>query len=181
MPILDYADMIALCRRIAQAAHAGQTRALTDASLFQDHIVPVAELVRDFVPAEFNPRARCIAYLHDVIEDCDEIDGSVLRERGVLCDVVQEVEVLTHRDREPYTSYLSRVRAYCSPQGLYAKLFDVHQNRQALFDLGYPDKHRQRGDKYGLAIMALQEELARRQCDPLIWIPSDHTRLLRPA
>lgn len=181
MTILRAEDLISLCRETARQAHDGQTRALTEAPFFEDHIVPVAELVRDFVPQVFNARARCVAYLHDVIEDCPSIDGSFLRARGIICDVVQEVEVLTHEHREPYARYLSRVRSHCSPIGLYAKLFDLHQNRQALFDLGYPDKHRQRGDKYALAIMAIREELARRECDPIVWIPTDFTRLLRPA
>ena len=180
MPTID-TDTVLLCRNLASRLHQGQTRALTDADFFEDHIVPVAELTRDFTPGEFNAEARCVAYLHDTIEDCEGVDYGFLRKERVPSVIAQNVEVMSHKDRESYATYLRRIIREASPPGLYAKLFDLHQNRQALFDLGYPDKHRQRGDKYGLAILLLREELTRRSCDPLLWIPADHTRLLRPA
>ena len=52
--------------------------------------------------------SKCVAVLHDVMEDCGvTYDG--LLEKGVIEEIVENVGLLTHRKRETYSDYIEKI------------------------------------------------------------------------
>jgi (p)ppGpp synthase/HD superfamily hydrolase len=52
-------------------------------------------------------RNKAVAWLHDVLEDCDEhCDEDVLKSEGFPDDIIQAVKLLTHRRWVPYQDYI---------------------------------------------------------------------------
>tara|TARA_R110000824_G_scaffold139758_2_gene305139 strand:+ start:1219 stop:1647 length:429 start_codon:yes stop_codon:yes gene_type:complete len=53
--------------------------------------------------------AEMVAWLHDVVEDT-LFSLEYLREYGIQDDVITAVDLLTHKDREPYMEYIGRIK-----------------------------------------------------------------------
>ena len=126
--------------KIAYDAHKGQTR--WGGEPYITHPIAVANKV-------VGKNDKVAALLHDVIEDT-EVTAEQLLEKGVSKRVVEAVEVLTHREGEPYWAYIKRAaHDYIARR---VKIADLEHN---LSDLNkYKDKDRI--DRYNLAMMYLK-------------------------
>ena len=94
---------------IAKKFHAGQKYG--DGDYFQTHILDVAKRVDGL---HYSFVTRSIAYLHDVLEDCDITEQelrNLLREGDELWadTVVDAVLSLTKKNGEDYETYMQRV------------------------------------------------------------------------
>ena len=72
-----------------------------------------------------DPALKCAALLHDVLEDTDRSAADLL-EFGVLPEIVETVEAVTHQPDEDYPSYLARVRE--NPWAVQVKIADLRDN-----------------------------------------------------
>ena len=109
---------IELCKSIATAAHSGQFR--------RDGKTPYIvhpKAVVDRVVGDTD--AVSAAWLHDVIEDCDETRTS-LQEKGVPSNVLDAVEAMTKTKGPSYEEYLARVRG--NPLARKVKIADMLAN-----------------------------------------------------
>ncbi len=69
--------------------------------------------------------STCVALLHDVMEDgC--VKSSELYESGFPNEIVDAVELLTRRDKEPYMEYVERIKENCL--AVKVKLADLEHN-----------------------------------------------------
>ena len=75
----------------------------------------------------------CAAWLHDVIEDCKNIDADLLAQAGVHAEVIEVVELLTRRKGDG-DDYYHRIAAH--PAAKAVKLSDIRHNTD-------PDRTRQ--------------------------------------
>ena len=109
------AGRIARAEVIACIAHAGQT---DKAGMpYVEHCSRVAGKLSD-------PRAKTVAWLHDVIED-GSIDETCLR--GAFgARIVDAVVAITQREGEKRSPYYARVRA--NRLARQVKLADIHDN-----------------------------------------------------
>lgn len=109
--------LVQRARAIAEAAHAGQVDKAGAA--YFSHPARVASSLAD-------PAARCVAYLHDVVEDCPGWTLARLAEEGMPPAIVAAVEALTKRDGEDSEDYLTRVLA--NPLAVRVKIADLRDN-----------------------------------------------------
>lgn len=86
--------------KIAETAHSGQYR--------HDGVTPYFEHPRSVASLVEGEYAKMVAFLHDVIEDTDETEESLL-EKGVPKVVVDAVVILT-KTGEDYFEYLRKVK-----------------------------------------------------------------------
>jgi len=105
-------------KRIAEAAHKGQTRRDKQTPYFR-HVETVAESVED--------RLKPIAYLHDVVEDTP-ITIEQLREVGFPEYIVTAVDLLTHRNSEPNIQYWGKIAK--NKDAALVKIADIKANLQ---------------------------------------------------
>ena len=100
---------------VSRLAHKGQT---DDAGVpYYEHPRKVAEMLED-------PILKAIAYLHDVLEDTavSEEDLFAVFPR----QVAETVILLTHRQEEPYETYIRRIA--CDPVARKVKMADLTHN-----------------------------------------------------
>ena len=90
-------SQLELCYQISEEAHKGQTRKYSDEP-YIIHPKRVAEMLE-------NHSLKCIAFLHDVIEDTPETIIS-LKEKGVDDFIVNGVEILTKPKNLEYDAYI---------------------------------------------------------------------------
>ena len=122
---------------IAGFAHEGQTR--NDGSPYIEHPMRVAMAVED--------RLKPIAYLHDVVEDT-KVTLEDLKVAGFPSYVIETVDVLTHKNKEPNLDYWARIKA--NPDAKAVKLADINDNLN--------DKPSERArNKYDLALKFFAE------------------------
>ena len=88
-----------LCEKIAHVAHFGQQR--RDGSAYVAHPKGVASLLHD-------PIHKCVAWLHDVLEDTRETYESLI-EAGVDKSIVDLVVVLTRKPGQSYDEYIQGI------------------------------------------------------------------------
>ncbi len=69
---------------------------------------------------------RCVAVLHDVIEDVPDWTLERLRSEGFLDEVVTGVDAVTRRNGEDYMDFVRR--ASCHPLGRIVKQADILDN-----------------------------------------------------
>lgn len=112
--------------QIAAQAHAGQVDKAGQPYI--EHPLRVAEHCTSIA-------AKCIALLHDTIEDTN-ITEKDLREAMMPEEVITAVLALTQRPHEPREDYYQRIKLY--PLALEVKLADIADNglpeRLALLD-----------------------------------------------
>ena len=93
--------LVELAEEIATRAHSGQFR--------RGGVVPYIEHPRAVVERVGNdPELKIVAWLHDVIEDTDETEASLI-EAGIPPHLVEAVKLLTKSGNDPYKAYLDRV------------------------------------------------------------------------
>jgi (p)ppGpp synthase/HD superfamily hydrolase len=88
----------------AKAAHGSQLRAVgpdTGLPYFDTHVVRVTNAVIDW--------AKPAAALHDVIEDTDKNLYDLINTEWFSPETLVAVDLLTHRKRESYDDYISRM------------------------------------------------------------------------
>lgn len=112
--------------RIAEQAHDGQTD--KSGKPYIEHPLRVA--------AKFtHPTYKCVALLHDVLEDSSYTPDD-LRVAGISDEVVKAVVALTHLKHELRNDYYERIKK--NPLALAVKLADIEDNtdpgRLALLD-----------------------------------------------
>ena len=141
-------DLVARARAIAAAAHHGQVDK-AGAPYF-------AHPARVFAALD-DPLARCVAYLHDVVEDCPGWTLARLAEEGMPRAVVAAVDALTKRAGEDNEAYLARVLA--NPLAVRVKIADLRDNMD-LSRIARPTrKDRKRIEKYKRMLPRLEAAL----------------------
>lgn len=106
-----------LAESIARRAHAGQFR--------RDGVTPYITHPQ-FVASMFeDDHMKAVAWLHDVLEDTTETEDS-LRSAGVGEDVLDTLEILTHKRGEDYRSYIRRVSFLSATTSI--KIADIFHN-----------------------------------------------------
>lgn len=107
---------IELCYNIAKEYHAEQLD--KGGNPYIEHPVAVAEKVDTELE-------KCVALLHDVIEDTDLTSEDLLK-MGVPSVVVEKVLIVTHNPNEPYNDYIKRVAK--DLVAINVKLADIEHN-----------------------------------------------------
>ena len=107
---------IEICYNIAKEYHAEQLD--KGGNPYIEHPVAVAEKLDTELE-------KCVALLHDVIEDTDLTSEDLLR-MGVPSIVVEKVLIVTHNPNEPYNDYIKRVAK--DPVAINVKLADIEHN-----------------------------------------------------
>jgi (p)ppGpp synthase/HD superfamily hydrolase len=135
-------------RVIAEAAHAGQVDKA--GAPYFSHPARVAASLAD-------PAARCVAYLHDVVEDCPGWTLARLAAEGMPPEVIAAVDALTKREGEDGEAYLARVLA--DPLAVRVKIADLRDNMD-LSRIAQPSgKDYARLEKYKRMLPRLQAAL----------------------
>ena len=141
-------DLVARARAIAEAAHRGQVDKA--GAPYVAHPTRVAAALED-------PLARCVAYLHDVVEDCPGWTLARLAAEGMPPAVVAAVDALTKRAGEDNEAYLARVLA--NPLAVRVKIADLRDNMD-LSRIATPTrKDRKRLEKYKRMLPRLEAAL----------------------
>lgn len=135
----QYAELYERAVAVATEAHEGQKR--WGGEPYISHPLAVAE---SFGPVA-GP-AKVAAVLHDVLEDTAVTEEELRTEFPDF--IVDNLLLLTHKDDESYADYIMRIRT--SGLARLVKAADIQHN---LSDLG--EKHKQRRDKYELALKLL--------------------------
>ena len=104
--------------RIATDAHDGQKDMIGDPAI--QHVLTVGLMGRN----ELEQKA---GFLHDVVEDTG-ITIDDLRSEGVEEEVLEAVDLLTHRDGISYEDYVKRIVSSGNLTAIHVKLNDLHQN-----------------------------------------------------
>lgn len=139
---------------LAKALHGAQTR-WNGESYFEEHCEVVAGHVRDFGEPNY---AVALAYLHDVLEDTPTTVRMMARFLGLAGmpeTFLEDLIALTKEKGEPYARYIQRLLRTGSGAALTVKSFDMQANWLDLVREGYPEKHKQRGDKYALGVVLI--------------------------
>lgn len=102
-------------KTIATIAHEGQKR--TNGRPYIEHPARIAAAVED--------RLKPIAWLHDVVEDTG-ITLEALKQEGFPSYILDAVDVLTHKDKEPNVVYWKRILT--NPDAVAVKLQDIKDN-----------------------------------------------------
>jgi len=108
-------DWIERAMQIATVAHEGQKR--TNGSSYIEHPARVAAKVED--------RLKPIAWLHDVVEDT-KVTMEDLRAEGFPTYILDAVDVLTHKNKEPNMTYWKQILT--NPDAVIVKLRDIEDN-----------------------------------------------------
>lgn len=152
-------DTLAICADLSEKAHTGQKR--WGGQDYFSHPKAIAKVFIDKVFLNRNMttgytvehvvedlQCACVAYLHDVLEDCPDYTPDVLLEQGVPHEIVWNVIILTKLKGEKYLPYLLRVKNSGSKVALIVKLADIDHN---LSDLDLYDETKKMIDRYQMA------------------------------
>ena len=121
-------EQLELAKVVAQEAHKGQFR--------KDGVTPYIthpEAVANLVGSRDDVEDKCVAWLHDVLEDT-ELDFKALLEKGVYHKIARRVLNLSRFQGENYFDYIHRVK------GDSVKIADISHNIFTLY--GVPEKDR---------------------------------------
>ena len=144
--------LVARARAISEAAHAGQVdKAGTP------YFSHPARIAAGFAASD--PEARCVAYLHDVVEDCPGWTLARLAAEGMPPAVIAAVDALTKREGEDTEAYLARVIA--NPLALRVKIADMRDNMDLSRIANPTAKDHARLEKYRRMLPRLEAALAR--------------------
>lgn len=108
------------------------------------------------LPPKHREYAMSVAVLHDVLEktECTDYD---LDQYGITTEIIQDVEILTHKKKEPYSRYISNIGFYGDRHVILIKLADIKDN----LDDPFCTSHQKA--KYAEAIPVLENALKHRQ------------------
>lgn len=96
----------------------------------------------------------CTALLHDVIEDTN-MTIQDLREEGFPDEIINAINVLTHRKNQPYTKYINNIKK--NELAKKVKLADLKHNSDSTRITSLTEKDEARLRKYKNAINTLTE------------------------
>lgn len=137
--------------RLALNAHEGQTDLVGNPAIL--HLMAVSL-------AGTNELERKAGLLHDIVEDTDLTLDDLLK-KGVEKEVVEAVDLLTHRDCDSYEDYVRKIVYSGNDTAIQVKLNDLHHNLQRAEDAvrlqGIAD--RKRTKNYLLIMEALKKHL----------------------
>ena len=123
--IPNLSEQIGLAAEIAARAHAGQTDKAGVPYIC--HPIMVSSCCKDVM-------TKCMAMLHDVLEDTD-VTAEELLASGVVPEVVDAVRLLTHSDKdEPYLDYVRRIADSGNVAAMTVKYLDLCDNLGELRD-----------------------------------------------
>ncbi|MDO5077664.1 HD domain-containing protein [Corynebacterium sp.] len=111
---------LATAERIARAAHANQLD--KSGAPYIHHPERVARITAGITPSEV---ACAAAWLHDVIEDT-AVTTADLRHEGIPENVIEVVDLMTHRADEDVDTYMNRLRT--NPLAKAVKVADLIDN-----------------------------------------------------
>lgn len=111
--------MIALAHVIIRTAFAGKVDKA--GKPYINHLLRVEDAVR-----HLGEVVRCIALLHDLLEDCHDWTPERLLEQGFSSEVVQGVIAMTKGKDEPYADFIERLST--DPNARAVKLADLKDN-----------------------------------------------------
>ena len=94
----------------------------------------------------------CTALLHDVIEDTN-MTIQDLREEGFPDEIINAINVLTHRKNQPYTKYINNIKQ--NELAKKVKLADLKHNSDSTRITSLTEKDKARLRKYKNAIDTL--------------------------
>ncbi len=103
-PILADHHLVEMAEDFARDVHAGQKDKA--GAPYIHHVIRVTHRLR-----HQTPEVLAVAWLHDTVEDDENVDLDTLREWGFPERVVRAVDAITHRKDEPLDQYMARVRA----------------------------------------------------------------------
>ena len=107
--------------QIAYDAHYGQVDRGKTPYIF--HPMHVAESMKD-------EDSTVVAILHDILEDTP-VSAELLRRKGIPERLIEAIEIMTHREDEPYMVYLYRIVNSKNKLSLRVKYADVLHNLDA--------------------------------------------------
>ena len=110
--------------RIALEAHDGQKDLVGNPAIL--HLMAVCLAGR----SDLQKKA---GILHDIVEDTD-LTLEDLRDRGVEDDVVEVVDLLTHREEDSYEEYIRKIVSSGNETAIQVKLNNLHHNLQRAED-----------------------------------------------
>lgn len=109
---------------------------------------------------------RIVAVLHDVIEDTAGTLGD-LRALGYSEQVIEALDRLTHRDADPYDTYIERIKDDpLARQVKLADLVDNLANNRRIAEVASGPETRERILRYERAIEQLRAAAAAANADP---------------
>ena len=112
-------SLISTCELIARRAHCGQTR--NDGKTpYIEHPAAVSRLVGSV-------DEKCIAWLHDVVEDCVGYEIDILEANGVPQNIIDAVDILTHLEGS-YLDYILSIKESKNRLAINVKLADMDHN-----------------------------------------------------
>lgn len=97
--------------------------------------------------------AMIVAVLHDLLEDTPWTREELLKSFSE--SVVNWIDILTHKDEEPYEDYIVRISQYEIPRAV--KMADLEHNSQIFRMKGLREKDFKRLEKYFQSYKFLQE------------------------
>ena len=110
-------NIVILAKQIATEAHKGQFR--------RDGITPYIVHPQDVANRVDSTDSKVVAWLHDVIEDCD-ITSEELKEKGFSNEQVNAIKLLTKTKGITYEQYLDNICK--SPLATNVKIADMISN-----------------------------------------------------
>jgi len=138
--LVDEAGELELARKLSRDAHQGQFD--NTGRPYFDHCARVADLVQ-------GTKEKTVAFLHDIVEKCEEWNLDSLRQLGIGDDVVSAVDALTLRADETDDQFV--IRAVANKLACPVKIADLQDNLQQANAAGSdPGKY-----KRGLELVAM--------------------------
>lgn len=114
-------DYVEIAKNICREAHTGQKDKL--GKDYYLHPFAVADMIESANIVDEN--ILVTAYLHDVIEDTDWTIHD-LEEAGFPSEVIEAVDILTHKDGDSYQEYLDKI--IVNDIALTVKKYDLLHN-----------------------------------------------------
>ena len=115
---------LTVARRVAEQAHAGQTR--RNGEPYINHAIRVSEAA-----AKHSEDAAIVGMLHDVIEDSDTTFEE-LEKAGFDHTICWALSLCTHADTESYLEYILEIKKYSNCRAgqiaMAVKLADLEDN-----------------------------------------------------
>jgi len=118
---LIYTDLTKTAMQIAYDAHYGQVDRGKTPYIF--HPMHVAESMKD-------EDSTVVAILHDILEDTP-VSAELLRRKGIPERLIEAIEIMSHREDEPYMVYLYRIINSKNELAIRVKYADILHNLDA--------------------------------------------------
>lgn len=106
-------------------------------------------------------KEKIVGVLHDTVEDTDEnsllnVTFEYLREEGFTDEILEALDSVTHRKREPYEVYIQRAKA--NAIGRKVKILDLRDNSDIFRLHVVEEKHLKQMKRYHAAMLELRKD-----------------------